>query len=81
MADVGGPLVYYWRTISNADYSTSFIGYWHILAMFSIVSAVFLVFLSVLIYRADPSKGKNRFTEARVDFLEAFCRDGITEEE
>ena len=61
MADVGSPLVYYWRTISNADYSTSFIGYWHILAMFSIVSAVFLVFLSVLIYRADPSKGKNRF--------------------
>tara|TARA_B100000900_G_scaffold109552_1_gene91420 strand:- start:904 stop:2274 length:1371 start_codon:yes stop_codon:yes gene_type:complete len=61
MADVGGPLVYYWRTISNADYSTSFIGYWHVLAVFSIVSAVFLVFLSALIYRADPSKGKNRF--------------------
>ena len=61
MADVGGPLVYYWRTISNADYSTSFIGYWHILAIFSIVSAAFLVFLSILIYRADPTKGKNRF--------------------
>ena len=61
MADVGGPLNYYWRTISNADYSTSFIGYWHILAAFSIVSAVFLVFLSILIYRADPTKGKNRF--------------------
>lgn len=61
MADVGGPLVYYWRTISNADYSTSFIGYWHVLALFSIVSAVFLVFLSALIYRAAPSKAKNRF--------------------
>lgn len=61
MADVGGPLAYYWRTISNADYSTSFVGYWHVLAVFSIVSAIFLVFLSALIYRADPSKGKNRF--------------------
>ncbi|MBN29979.1 MAG: hypothetical protein CMB34_04885 [Euryarchaeota archaeon] len=61
MADVGGPLAYYWRTISNAEYSTSFIGYWHILAAFSIVAAVFLVFLSALIYRADPTKGKNRF--------------------
>lgn len=40
MADVGGPLAYYWRTISNADYSTSFVGYWHVLAVFSIVSAI-----------------------------------------
>lgn len=61
MADVGGPINYYWRTISNADYSTSFIGYWHMLATFSIVSAVFLVFLSILIYRANPTNGKNRF--------------------
>ena len=61
MSDVGGPLDYYWRTISNAEYSSSFIGYWHILAVFSVISALFLVFLSVLIYRADPSKGKNRF--------------------
>ena len=61
MADVGGPLAYYLRTISNAEYSTSFIGYWHIIPAFSIVAAVFLVFLSALIYRADPGKGKNRF--------------------
>ena len=61
MADVGGPLQYYWRTVSNADYSTSFIGYWHVLAMLSLLSAMFLVFLSVLVYRADPSNGKNRF--------------------
>ena len=40
MADVGGPLAYYWRTITNADYGTSFIGYWHILALFSLLSAV-----------------------------------------
>ncbi len=31
------------------------------LAAFSIVSAVFLVFLSILIYRANPTNGKNRF--------------------
>jgi len=61
MADVGSPFAYYWRTVSNAEYSTSFIGYWHILAAFSIVAAVFLVFLSALIYRADPTEGKNRF--------------------
>ncbi|HII18234.1 MAG TPA: hypothetical protein HA276_06595 [Candidatus Poseidoniaceae archaeon] len=61
MADVGGPLQYYWRTVSNAEYSSSFIGYWHVLAALSLLSAVFLVFLSVLVYRADSKKGKNRF--------------------
>lgn len=61
MAEVGGPLQYYWRAVSNADYTTSFVGYWHILAVLSLVSSVFLIFLSVLVYRADPSNGKNRF--------------------
>lgn len=61
MAEVGGPLQYYWRAVSNADYTTSFVGYWHILAVLSLVSSVFLIFLSVLVYRADSSNGKNRF--------------------
>ena len=61
MADVGGPLAYYWRTITNADYGTSFIGYWHILALFSLLSAVFLTFLAYLVLKADATKGKNRF--------------------
>ena len=61
MADVGGPLAYYWRTITNADYGTSFIGYWHILALFSLLSAVFLSFLAYLVLKADATKGKNRF--------------------
>ena len=61
MAEVGGPLQYYWRAVSNADYTTSFVGYWHMLAVLSLVSSVFLIFLSVLVYRADSSNGKNRF--------------------
>ena len=64
MAGVGGPLDYYWRTISNADYGSSFIGYWHVLALFSLVSALFLAFLAFLVLKADSSKGKNRFMAA-----------------
>ena len=62
MADVGGPLSYYWRMISNVDFENgTFIGYWNILAIFSIISAIFLVFLSYLVLRAGPKKAKNRF--------------------
>ena len=59
MADVGGPLSYYWRSISNVDFETgTFMGYWHILAIFSILSAIFLIFLSYLVLRAGPKKAK-----------------------
>ena len=41
MADVGGPLAYYWRTITNADYGTSFVNYWHILFFSAAIGCFF----------------------------------------
>ena len=62
MADVGGPFSYYWRMISNVDFETgTFMGYWNLLAIFSIISSIFLIFLSYLVLRAGPKKAKNRF--------------------
>ena len=61
MSDVGGPISYYLRAITNLDFDGAFIGYWHLLAVFSILSAIFLLFLSYLILRADPKRAKNRF--------------------
>ncbi len=55
MGDVGAPLDYYARSLG------SFIGYWHMLAIFSILSGVFLLFLAYLILKANPKKAKNRF--------------------
>ena len=55
MGDVGAPVDYYLRTIG------SFIGYWHMLAIFSILSGIFLLFLAYLILKANPEKAKNRF--------------------
>ena len=47
---------YYLRSVG------SFLGYWHLLAIFSIASGVFLLFLAYLILKANPSKTKkNRF--------------------
>ena len=54
MAEVGGST---WRAVSNADYTTSFVGYWHILAVLSLVFRV----LDFLVGVGDPSNGKNRF--------------------
>ncbi|DAC26374.1 MAG TPA: hypothetical protein D7H85_03005 [Candidatus Poseidoniales archaeon] len=72
MADVGGPVSYYWRSISNVDFGVgTFMGYWHILAIFSILSAIFLIFLSYLVLRAGPKKAKNRFM-ALMLFTEAL---------
>ena len=55
MADVGSPLSYYLRTMGT------YIGYWNILAIFSILSGIFLIFLAYLILKANPQKAKNRF--------------------
>lgn len=55
MGDVGSPLSYYSRAFG------SFLGYWHILAIFSILSGIFLLFLAYLIIKANPGKTKNRF--------------------
>ena len=55
MGDVGAPLDYYARSLG------SFIGYWHMLAIFSILSGIFLLFLAYLILKANPKKAKNRF--------------------
>ena len=48
MADVGGPLSYYWRAITNIELAGPFMGYWHILALFSIASAIFLNSIGVV---------------------------------
>ena len=71
MSDVGGPLSYYWRVISNLDLNGAFVGYWNILAVFSILSAIFLIFLSYLVIRADPKRAKNRFMALMI-FTEAL---------
>ena len=55
MADVGSPVQYYLRTMGD------FLGYWHLLALFSILSGLFLIFLAYLILKANPKKAKNRF--------------------
>jgi len=55
MGDVGGPLDYYLRVLG------SFLGYWHLFAIFSILSGIFLIFLAFLILKANPKKAKNRF--------------------
>tara|TARA_Y100000813_G_scaffold112892_1_gene80866 strand:- start:536 stop:2368 length:1833 start_codon:yes stop_codon:yes gene_type:complete len=55
MGDVGAPLEYYSRTLGH------FIGYWHMLAIFSILSGIFLLFLAYLILKANSGKAKNRF--------------------
>ena len=55
MGDVGTPLDYYLRTLG------SFLGYWHLFAIFSILSGIFLIFLAFLILKANPKKAKNRF--------------------
>ena len=55
MADVGSPLSYYLRAMG------SFIGYWNLLAIFNILSGIFLLFLAYLILKANPQKTKNRF--------------------
>ena len=55
MADVGGPLEYYLRSLG------SFLGYWHFLAIFSVLSGMFLLFLAYLILKANPKETKNRF--------------------
>jgi hypothetical protein len=55
MGDVGSPIAYYLRSAG------SFLGYWHMLAIFSVLSGVFLLFLAYLILKANPGKAKNRF--------------------
>ena len=55
MSDIGSPLSYYSRGMG------SFIGYWNLLAIFSILSGIFLIFLAYLIVKANPQKTKNRF--------------------
>ena len=55
MGDVGAPLEYYSRALGH------FIGYWHMLAIFSILSGIFLLFLAYLILKANSGKAKNRF--------------------
>ena len=65
MSDVGSPLSYYWRA------SGSFLGYWGLLAIFSLFAAVFLIFLSYLILKAGPKEAKNRFM-ALMLFTEAL---------
>ena len=55
MGDVGAPLDYYFRSLG------SFLGYWHMLAIFSILSGIFLLFLAYLILKANSGKAKNRF--------------------
>lgn len=55
MGDVGSPIAYYIRAAGTP------LGYWHMLAIFSVLSGIFLLFLANLIIKANPGKAKNRF--------------------
>ena len=80
MADVGGPLEYYLRSVG------SFLGYWHLLAIFSIASGVFLLFPCLLNSQGKPQQnekpihgvdaGHRSTALLHIDVVLAFCMAG-----
>ena len=62
MGDVGPLISYYWRIFTNIDILAGApFGFWTLMAFFTVFSGFALLFLTVLIYRADPKNTKNRF--------------------
>tara|TARA_S200000501_G_scaffold42652_2_gene34579 strand:+ start:1027 stop:2451 length:1425 start_codon:yes stop_codon:yes gene_type:complete len=62
MSDVGDLSDYYWRLLTNIDMGNGQpFGFWTLVSLFCILSGLALMYLTVLIYRANPSSAKNRF--------------------
>lgn len=62
VSEVGPLLSYYWRIFTNIDIMAGQpFGFWTLLSFFTILSGFALLFLTFLIYRADPKNPKNRF--------------------
>ena len=62
MSDVGDLTDYYWRLLTNIDMGNAQpFGFWTLISLFCILSGLALLYLTLLVYRANPSSGKNRF--------------------
>ena len=62
MATVGSIPDYYWRLFSNIDMGNAQpFGFWTLVSFFCILGGLALLYLTVLVYRADPKNTKNRF--------------------
>ena len=62
MSDVGDLSDYYWRLLTNIDMGNAQpFGFWTLISLFCILSGLALLYLTLLVYRANPSSGKNRF--------------------
>ena len=62
MSDVGDLSDYYWRLLTNIDMGNAQpFGFWTLISLFCILSGLALLYLTLLVYRANPSNGKNRF--------------------
>ena len=62
MSDVGDLSDYYWRLLTNIDMGNAQpFGFWTLVSLFCILSGLALMYLTVLIYRANPASAKNRF--------------------
>ena len=62
MGDVGSLPDYYWRLITNIDIGGAVpFGFWTLMSFFTITCGFAILFLTFLIYRADPGNPKNRF--------------------
>ena len=62
MGDVGSLPDYYWRLITNIDIGGAVpFGFWTLMSFFTITCGFAILFLTFLIYRADPENPKNRF--------------------
>ena len=62
MSGVGDLTDYYWRLLTNIDMGNAQpFGFWTLISLFCILSGLALLYLTLLVYRANPSSGKNRF--------------------
>ena len=62
VSEVGSLISYYWRLFTNIDFMAGQpFGFWTLISFFTILSGLALLFLTFLIYRADPKNPKNRF--------------------
>ena len=62
MSGVGDLTDYYWRLMTNIDMGNAQpFGFWTLISLFCILSGLALLYLTLLVYRANPSSGKNRF--------------------
>ena len=62
MGDVGSLPQYYWRIFTNIDIAGAQpFGFWTLMTFFCTLSGLAILFLTILIFRADSKNPKNRF--------------------